>query len=701
MLKAFFHRLRSAKKDGKTLLLFALAALMALNTVQLRKISPLMAEAEKQLEGFRAEIQEFGGDINEVRGQLLLPPKDYSSEGGIQPPLEPSEENSEEEGLRLAIYGLLEEEASRKESQAALEESCQAARALRGSEAFTKTLTELTLTASEPAQKEAFCSLALLSQAGEAVFDLDFPKGSIQVGSAVGQQAFDAALKETESAMLAFLKKSLPTLFAFQKSRAESLAALKEWMGSEELMSALDSKKLTLAPETLEGEGDIYQVMNREGQALIRLGLPPDSATIRIGEQPYPTPNEAKAALLKAIAQADGSTQEEREASRMRVRLEALVKEEAFVALAKDLGWTVAKAPRQEGELLLYDLLDAQGTATLSLGIDPESGGLAALRDGQPLDLSPKPEAGDQKKNLILPNEPPDYGDEARALKGQLNVLIAGKHGSLADTLIFANINPARSLITLISIPRDLYVDERKINSYYSPRSMEELKQKVSFVTGYKIDKYILIDMDAFVEIVDLMGGIEVELEKRLIDPTYKTFDNGQWSTLHYPPGKHPLNGRQALRIARSRHSSSDFDRAKRQQLILEALRDKASALGAKDAKLLASLAKAVLRNTQTDLSAREAMAYFFRYKDLALSQGHVLDTGNVLESSSTGELEAAQAGPEACPAKDETKTASLEAGSEKDCSQPKEKGQYLLLPKGGNWNAVRWYVEQILSASK
>ncbi|MCC6643678.1 LCP family protein [Candidatus Peregrinibacteria bacterium] len=289
-----------------------------------------------------------------------------------------------------------------------------------------------------------------------------------------------------------------------------------------------------------------------------------------------------------------------------------------------------------------------------------------------------------------MPDQIPDYGDKAAAVAGQMNILIAGRHDSLVDTMIFANINPATRKITLVSIPRDLYYNNRKINSYYALYGMDELKRILSKITGFQIDKYILIDMYAFIDVIDLVGGIDVHLNEAVIDPTYKVCDNGECSTLYYRAGDHHLSGKQALRLARTRHTSSDFARADRQQTILKALQTKARQFGFGDAAKLTEIAKAVLAKTDTDLNLADAMAAYFRYQGFEVESGNVLSSGNVLESKYTGELKAAE-----CKA---SKPASTEGGTAEngnDCKQ--DKGQYILLPRNNNWNTVRWYFHQLI----
>lgn len=249
----------------------------------------------------------------------------------------------------------------------------------------------------------------------------------------------------------------------------------------------------------------------------------------------------------------------------------------------------------------------------------------------------------------------------------------------------------------MVSIPRDLYYNGRKINAAYFFYGMEELKRTLSFITGYKVDKFILIDMYAFIDVIDMIGGIDVHLDQPVIDPTYKTYDGGEWGTLYYRAGDHHLEGKQALRLARTRHTSSDFARAERQQMILEALQTKARTFGLGDASALKVLAEKVLAKTETDISLADAISYYFRYQNFEIQRGNVLSSGNVLYSKYTGEIARTEGN---CP---NTNTEEYEAlaDEQKEKCDSIEKGQYILLPRNDNWNTVRWFFRGIIEAEK
>ena len=258
--------------------------------------------------------------------------------------------------------------------------------------------------------------------------------------------------------------------------------------------------------------------------------------------------------------------------------------------------------------------------------------------------------------------------------------------------MIFANIDPINKKITLVSLPRDLYYNGRKINSIYFFYGMDELKRTLSFISGYEIDKYILIDMYAFIDVIDLIGGIDVHLDQPVVDPTYRTFDGGKWGTLYYRAGDHHLSGKQALRLARTRHTSSDFARSARQHMILAAVKEKARSYGLGDAAILKTMAESVLSKTETDINVAEAISYYFRYQGYEVNGGNVISSGNVLTSKHTGDDALRAAGcpvPEDAPDEDKERCKNI------------DKGAYILIPRGNNWNTIRWYFRELIEGTQ
>lgn len=238
-----------------------------------------------------------------------------------------------------------------------------------------------------------------------------------------------------------------------------------------------------------------------------------------------------------------------------------------------------------------------------------------------------------------------------------VDILLAGLHQKLTDTIILARINENLEKVTFVSIPRDLSVAGRKINEYYGLYGINELVKQVDKVTGAKIDHYAVVDMSAFKKIVDAVDGVDINVEKDISDYLYPR-NNDSYETYSIAKGQHHFDGEQALRFARSRSSSSDFDRADRQQKILAALKDRVLSL-----EFLKNLNKAqdfyqsVFSLVETDVGFLEALQYLQKYGFYALKTGDVISTANYLYPSRNLQ------------------------------------GQYILLPKGGDFGEVREYV--------
>jgi len=146
-----------------------------------------------------------------------------------------------------------------------------------------------------------------------------------------------------------------------------------------------------------------------------------------------------------------------------------------------------------------------------------------------------------------------------------------------------ASYSPDTKAVTFLSIPRDLYVNidtnwNGRINAVLSAQinkkntltwSLEILTSKVSAIMGIPIDHYALIDFQWFEDMIDTLWGIQVTVPNKIVDPTYPA-DEFRTMILTIQSGTQMMNGDLALKYARSRHSTSDFDRSLRQQQIIQ-----------------------------------------------------------------------------------------------------------------------------------
>ncbi|MBD3270478.1 hypothetical protein GF376_03045 [Candidatus Peregrinibacteria bacterium] len=175
------------------------------------------------------------------------------------------------------------------------------------------------------------------------------------------------------------------------------------------------------------------------------------------------------------------------------------------------------------------------------------------------------------------------------------NFLLIGHGGAqhdganLTDTIIIANLNYQNNEVKMLSLPRDLYIEDKQtggqrinkiydtyLNRYDKQTAQEKLKNTINELTGIEIQYIIMVDFNGFVKIIDALGGIEVNVEEAIYDPYYPLDGTIRYQTFQLPAGRQTLDGETALKYARSRKTTSDFDRAKRQQQILAAAKEKA-----------------------------------------------------------------------------------------------------------------------------
>lgn len=212
---------------------------------------------------------------------------------------------------------------------------------------------------------------------------------------------------------------------------------------------------------------------------------------------------------------------------------------------------------------------------------------------------------------------------EEKIPEGDMDILILWRGGSendapdLTDSIIYGHYDIAEPMsLSALSIPRDLMVQSKilgrvKINSVYSwvKNSLSEdeafthLLETVSDIVGRDIQYYAMIDFAGFRKLIDQLGGIEIDVPERLYDNEYPT-KNWWYTVVDIPAGLQHFDGDKALKYARSRHTTSDFDRSKRQQLVITALREKLLTLDVLSSpKKIQGIYETLQSSVQTNLS--------------------------------------------------------------------------------------------------
>ncbi len=210
---------------------------------------------------------------------------------------------------------------------------------------------------------------------------------------------------------------------------------------------------------------------------------------------------------------------------------------------------------------------------------------------------------------------------------GHTNLLLLGvagkteQGGHLSDSIMIVSINPVRPSISVLSLPRDLYISskvgDRKINEIYAaaqykhgePKGLEIVKDAISKFTGIEIHYGAVVDFALFRDSVDLLGGVDVFVPQDINDEHYPD-ENFGYQTFVIRRGLQHLNGDMALKYARSRKTTSDYDRARRQQDLTLAIRQKIESNGwVENSQKLREFYDLFRRKINTDLDLTTLMA--------------------------------------------------------------------------------------------
>lgn len=231
---------------------------------------------------------------------------------------------------------------------------------------------------------------------------------------------------------------------------------------------------------------------------------------------------------------------------------------------------------------------------------------------------------------------------------GRINILLLGKATpdypgrDLTDTIMIASVDLKTMKVALFSLPRDLYVRiprtelSTKINALYQQglneskretvrktgkkeveqedhaNGVDLVRRSVEDVVGSTIHYYAIVDYAGFTQVIDAMGGVNVNVERDILDTRYPG-PNYSYQTFKLDKGLHTLDGATALKYVRERHSDplGDFGRAYRQQQVIEAVKNKAlSAQTFLNPFALIGLLNAAGDNIRTDITPEEIESF-------------------------------------------------------------------------------------------
>lgn len=220
--------------------------------------------------------------------------------------------------------------------------------------------------------------------------------------------------------------------------------------------------------------------------------------------------------------------------------------------------------------------------------------------------------------------------DEPAAAVERTTILLLGVDArpgqkiARTDTIILLTFNPETGAAGMLSIPRDLKVRPTALNrdmkitsvfpageaAGYPGGGPALLQETITDLLSYQIDYYVVVNFDGFKGIIDLIGGVEIDVPYEIYDDKYPDENYGYLPPVHFLPGKQLMDGDTALKYARTRHADNDYARAGRQQQVIMAIKDKVTAPGQMAALLprLPGLAVAMANSVQTDMSVDKAI---------------------------------------------------------------------------------------------
>ncbi len=304
----------------------------------------------------------------------------------------------------------------------------------------------------------------------------------------------------------------------------------------------------------------------------------------------------------------------------------------------------------------------------------------------------------------VVTNVVKGSGEKLKETDGRTNILLLGVDGrtaggmvgsQLTDTIMLISVGKDAGDAVTISVPRDLWVRSSsggyyKINELYATyggkdgSGTAEVVSAVADVLGIPVHYHLVVNFALFKQVIDILGGVEVNVENSFTDALYPIEgmedaqpESARYETISFTQGVTKMDGDLALKYARSRHGDngegSDFARARRQQNLLRAVKEKAlSAQTLLDFSKVRALYELYSKNLDTDLDLSSLQLFydlaksnsFDNMRSVVLDDGSEVENGGLLYSPADLTLYG---------------------------------GKYVLIPKAGDYSQIHAHVQKYL----
>jgi LCP family protein required for cell wall assembly len=249
-----------------------------------------------------------------------------------------------------------------------------------------------------------------------------------------------------------------------------------------------------------------------------------------------------------------------------------------------------------KGESGIKMLTDAANIGYQPTAFQPFKQTTTPTRDVQPITNSLMPTEG------ILPPE------------GQINILVLGSDlrpssGFRTDVVLLISIYTKEYKVKMVSFPRDLLVQipghgEERINTPMQTGGFELMRSTFEYNFAVHVDRYMMTNFSGFKAIVDTLGGIDIEAASNTADRCDLSYQHGAWCSIG--PGFAHLDGEMALWYARSRYTSSDFDRTRRAQEVMMGFFKKLMSLDS--VSKAPEIYNLLINNVETDITLADSL---------------------------------------------------------------------------------------------
>lgn len=186
-----------------------------------------------------------------------------------------------------------------------------------------------------------------------------------------------------------------------------------------------------------------------------------------------------------------------------------------------------------------------------------------------------------------------------------------------SDTLMVATLDPKKKKAAILSIPRDTRVKIQghgfdKINAAYAYGGHRLTQSTVENLLGVEMEHYVLINVNAFTKIIDAIGGVDINVEKRMYyeDP----WDDNGGLVIDLYPGQQHMDGETAITYVRYRDEEGDIGRIARQQKFMRAVMDKVTSPAI--ITKVPAIIREVVDSIDTDLSVKQMIEFMTALKD-------------------------------------------------------------------------------------